>query len=130
MPTLAKDFTIKLQNDRPGTLANAFDAIAKAGINIEGYAEIEGTLHVLTQDAAATRRAFESAGLKVAREDDVVVADVVDRPGVAANIFRQIADADVNVTSSYVATNNRIVVGSANPAKVQEITAKQKAAIS
>jgi hypothetical protein len=127
MPTLAKDFTIKLQNDRPGTLAKAFDAVAKAGINIEGYAEIEGTLHVVTQDAAATRKAFESVGLTVSREDDVVVADVVDRPGVAASIFRQIADANVNVTTSYVATNNRIVVGATNLAKVQEITAKQAA---
>jgi hypothetical protein len=127
MPTVAKDFTVRLQNDRPGTLANAFDAIAKAGINIEGYAEIEGILHVLTQDAAATRKAFESAGLTVSREDDVVVADVVDRPGVAANIFRQIADANVNVTTSYVAINNRIVVGATNLAKVQEITAKQAA---
>jgi hypothetical protein len=128
MPTLAKDFTVKLQNDRPGTLAKAFDAVANAGINIEGYAEIEGTLHVLTQDAAATRKALESAGLTVAREEDVVVADVVDRPGVAASIFRQIADANVNVTTSYVATNNRIVVGAANLAKVQEITGKQTAA--
>ena len=130
MPTLAKDFTIKLQNDRPGTLANAFDAVAKAGINLEGYAEIEGTLHVLARDAAATRKALESAGLTVAHEEDVVVADVVDRPGVAANIFRQIADANVNVTTSYVATNNRIVVGATNLEKVQEITAKQTAGIS
>ena len=128
MPTLAKDFTIKLQNDRPGTLADAFDAVAKAGVNIDGYAEIEGILHVLTQNAAATRTALESAGLTVAREDDVVVADVVDRPGVAANIFRQIADANVNVTTSYVATNNRIVVGANNLAKVQEITGQQRAA--
>ena len=129
MPTIAKDFTIKLQEDRPGALANAFEAVAKTGINVEGYAEIEGMLHVLTLDSAAARRAFESAGLTVAREEDVVVADVVDRPGVAANIFRQIADAKVNVTFSYVATNNRIVIGATNLAKVQEITAKQSAAI-
>lgn len=129
MPTLAKDFTIKLQEDRPGTLAKAFEAVAKTGINIEGYAEIEGVLHLLTQDSAAARRALESAGLTVVREEDVVVADVVDRPGVAANIFRQIADAKVNVTFSYVATNNRLVISATNLAKVQEITAKQSAAI-
>jgi hypothetical protein len=128
MPTLAKDFTIKLQEDRPGTLANAFDALARASINIEGYAETEGILHVLTQNSAA-RQAFESAGLTIVREEDAVVADVVDRPGVAANIFRQIADAKVNVTFSYVATNNRLVIGATNLVKVQEITAKQAAAI-
>jgi hypothetical protein len=127
MPTLAKDFTIKLE-DRPGTLANAFDALAKSGINIEGYTETEGTLHVLTKDAAAARKALEAAGLSVVRDEDVVVANVVDRPGVAAGIFRQIADAKVNVTFSYVATNNRLVIGANNLAKVQEITAKHSAA--
>jgi hypothetical protein len=128
MPTLTKDLTVKLQEDRPGALARAFEAVAKAGVNIAGYAETEGTLHVLTQDPAAARKAFESAGLTVVREDDVVVADVVDRPGVAANIFRQIAEAKVNVTFSYVATNNRLVIGATNVAKVQEITAKHSAA--
>jgi hypothetical protein len=128
MPTLAKDLAIQLQEDKPGTLAKAFEAVAKTSINIEGYAENEGKLHVLTQDPAGARRAFESAGLTVVREEDVVVANVIDRPGVAANIFRQIADAKVNVTFSYVATNNRLVIGATNLAKVQEITARQSAA--
>lgn len=130
MQTLAKDLTIKLQNDRPGALAKAFEAIAKAGVNVDGYAEIEGTLHVLTSDPASTRKALESAGLKISREDDVVAAEVADRPGVAANIFRQIADANVNVTFSYVATNTRVVIGASNVAKVQEIVSKQAATIS
>lgn len=129
MQTLAKDFTIKLQDDRPGALAKAFEAIAKTGVNVEGYSETDGTLHVLTNDAASTRKALEGAGLKVSREEDVVVADVTDRPGVAANIFRQIADADVNVTFSYVATNNRVVIGASNVARAAEIVSRQGAAI-
>jgi hypothetical protein len=129
MHTLAKDFTVKLQEDRPGAIARAFEAIAKAGVNIEGYAEIEGTLHVLTSDPAAARRALESAGLKVSREEDAVVAEVANRPGVAANIFRRIADENVNVTFSYLATGNRVVVGAANVTKVGEIVAKEIAAI-
>jgi hypothetical protein len=128
MPTLAKDLTIKLQDDKPGTLAKAFEALGKSGINIDGYSETDGMLHVLTQNAAGARKAFESAGLSVAHEDDVVVATVVDRPGVAASIFRQIADAKVNVTFSYVATNNRLVIGATNVAKVQEIATKQSTA--
>ena len=47
MHNLAKELTVSLQEDRPGTLASATKAIAKAGINIDGYAEIEGSLHVL-----------------------------------------------------------------------------------
>ncbi|MGH3117818.1 MAG: hypothetical protein ACRD1S_02100 [Vicinamibacterales bacterium] len=129
MQTLAKDFTIKLQDDRPGALAKAFEAIARTGINVDGYSETDGTLHLLTGDVASTRKALESAGLTVSREDDVVVAEVMDRPGVAAGIFRQIADANVNVTFSYVATNNRVVIGASNVAQVAEIVSKQVAAI-
>jgi hypothetical protein len=129
MQTLATDFTIKLQNDRPGTLASVFETIAKTGVNVDGYSETDGTLHLLTGNAASTRKALEAAGLKVSREEEVVVAEVQDRPGVAATIFRQIADADVNVTFSYVATNNRVVIGATNVAKAAEIVSKQGAAI-
>src|SRR5438445_11042198 len=98
MQTTAKDLAIDLGQDRPGTIAKAFDAIAKTNINIDGYcATGEGTLHVLTKDPEATRRAVEGAGFKVREARDVVVADVADRPGTAAQIFRQIADAEGNV---------------------------------
>lgn len=129
MQTLARDLTVNLKEDRPGALARALEAVAQANVNIDGYAEIEGTLHVLTLDAKATRRALEAAGLTVVREEEVVVVDLVDRPGVAAGIFRQIADRKVNVTFSYVATGNRIVVGASNIAAVKEIVSKQVAAI-
>ena len=129
MQTPAKDFTITLGDNRPGALATAFEALSGSGININGYAEIEGTLHLLTADASSARKALETAGLTVAREADVAVAEVTDRPGVAARIFRQIADAKVNVDFSYVATNNRIVVGASDVAKVKEILAQQAAKV-
>lgn len=121
MHKLMKDLTVELGADRPGTLGKAFDTIAKAGINVEGFAEIAGTLHVLTGDPARTRGALESGGFRVRAEDEVVVVDVSDRPGVAAAIFRQLGDADVNVGFAYVATNNRLTVGTANVAKAAEI---------
>jgi hypothetical protein len=130
MHTLGKDLTIDLGSDQPGTLGKAFDAIAKAGVNIDGYAEIGGTLHVLSGDSKATRRAVESAGFRITREDDVVVVNVPDRPGVAAGIFRQLGDANVNVGFSYVATGNRVVVGAANITKAVEIVARQAAIVS
>lgn len=127
MHTVRKDLTIDLGTDRPGELAKAFDTIANAGINVDGYAEIGGTLHVLTPDVTATRRALESAGFRVQNEEDVAVVDVADHPGVAAKIFRHIADANVNVTRSYVATDNRMIIGASNIAKVAEILSKEAA---
>lgn len=127
MHTLMKDLTIELGSDKPGALAKAFGAIATAGINVDGYAEVGGTLHLLTPDAAATRRALEPAGFRVNKEEEVAVVSVQDKAGVAAKIFRQIGDAGVNVTFSYVATGNRMVIGASNVAKVAEILAKEAA---
>ncbi len=121
MHKILKDLTVELDADRPGILGKAFDTIAKAGINIEGFAELAGTLHILTGDAAATKRALESGGFRVTHDDEVVVFDVVDRPGVAANIFRQLGDGNVNVTFAYVAIGNRLAVGAANIKKAAEI---------
>lgn len=129
MHTLMKDLTVELGADRPGTLGRAFDAIAEAGVNIDGFAEIAGTLHVLTGDAPTTRRALESGGFRVTRDDDVVVVEATDRPGVAANIFRQLGDANVNVTFAYVATNTRVAIGAVNVPKATEILSRTGATI-
>ncbi|HEV8469764.1 MAG TPA: hypothetical protein VGR46_09170 [Candidatus Limnocylindria bacterium] len=121
MQTIAKDLAIDLGQDRPGTIAKVFEAIAKANINVDGYcATGEGTLHTLTKDPAATRKAIEGAGFKVREERDVVVADAADRPGTAAQIFRQIADAEVNVDLTYSLASSRLVVSSKDFAKLKE----------
>jgi hypothetical protein len=123
MATNAKDLTIIVPN-RPGQVAKVADAIAKAGINIDGFCGVatngEGVLHVLTQDSAATRRAVEGAGLKCRDEREVVVLDAEDRPGVLANVFRQIADQEISLEFGYLATNNRLVLGAKDAAKVRE----------
>ena len=120
MQTTGKDICIDLGQDRPGMIAKAFDAIAKAKINVDGYSEDEGTLHVFTTNPAAARKAIEGAGFKVKDERDVVVADAEDRPGTAARLFHQIADAEVNVEFSYSLASSRIVVGSKDFAKLKE----------
>ena len=128
MQTLMGDLTITLE-DQPGTLAKATEAIAKAGINIEGAAGIpcggEGVFHVLTKDAQATRRALESAGFKISAEQQVVVIDLEDKPGTSASLYRRIADAKLNVNLTYVATNNRVVVGADNIQKLKEVLTKE-----
>jgi hypothetical protein len=133
MQMLMGDLTVELE-DRPGTLAKATEAIAKAGINIEGAAGLPcggvGVFHLLTKDAQATRKALESAGFKITAERQVLCVDVEDKPGTAAKIFRRIADASVNLDLVYEATNNRLVVGGDNIQKVKEILDREPAATS
>jgi len=110
MAHVATDLAVTLPEDRPGMLAKAVNALSSAGINLEGHAEMEGVVHVLTTDADATRQALESAGFRVVKEQQVVLVQVEDRPGSAAGIFRRIADAKVNIRFSYLATRNRLVI--------------------
>lgn len=111
MHRVATDLTVAFERDQPGTLALATEAIARAGINIDACAELDGRLHLVTSDAAAARAAVTAAGFAVAGEQQVLVIDAVDRPGTAAAIFRRLADAGVNIHFAYVGARNRIVIG-------------------
>jgi hypothetical protein len=111
MAHVATDLAVTLPEDRPGMLAKAVQALSSANINLEGHAEMEGVVHVLTTDATAARLALESEGFRILKEQQVVLVQVEDRPGAAASIFRRIADAKVNLRFSYLATGNRLVVG-------------------
>lgn len=114
MAHLATDLSVTLPEDRPGTLARAIKAIGAAGINIDGYAEMGGVVRVLTTDMARTRQALEREGFRVVDEQQVCVVEVSDRPGAAGEVFQRIADAGINISFSYLATRNRLVIGAAN----------------
>ena len=94
-----KEFSLTL-DDRPGTLAKATDAIAKAGINIEGYCAVpsgnsgKGTFRVVTKDPANTRKALE--------------------------IFRKLAENELNVGPTYSITQNRIVISADDFSKLRD----------
>lgn len=122
-PHIAADLAVTLPEDRPGMLARALGSISEGGINIDGYAEIDGTVHVLTTDLAATRECLQRAGFRKLQEQDVVVIPVADEPGAAARVFQRIADAGINVRYSYLATSNRLVISTDNPQAVLEALA-------
>jgi hypothetical protein len=111
---MAKDMTIALE-DRPGILAELGEALGGADINIEGFCGYtsgsRGILHLLVDDAAATRDALGGTGIEVQDERDVVVVDVEDRPGALGVIARRIANAGVSLNLAYLATNTRLVLG-------------------
>ncbi|MGH2500059.1 MAG: hypothetical protein ACRDF0_08235 [Candidatus Limnocylindria bacterium] len=121
--TTAKDLTVVLQ-DRPGTIAKACEAIAKAGINIEGHCGVpsdgQGIFHVLTMDAGGARRALEGAGFEVREQRDIVVVDTEDRPGVLAGLFRKVAEADVNVDLTYSLVAGRVAIGSKDIGRLRD----------
>jgi hypothetical protein len=124
MAHLAEDLAVTLDEDRPGMLAKAIGCVSAAGINIDGYAEMNGMVHVLTTDLPATRRCLNEAGFKIVQEQHVVLVPVADEPGAAAQVFQRIADAHVNVRYSYLATRNRLVIAAENPEAIMAAVAQ------
>jgi hypothetical protein len=103
MPT---DLTVVLR-DRPGELARLGEVIGGAGVNIRGLAaftgEGSGIIHVLVDDDAVARatEGLRGAGLGVADEREVLVVDVVDRPGSLGELARELSEANVNIDLAY-----------------------------
>ena len=96
-------------------MATLADALGKAGVNIYGMCGFpvgrKGLIHILTENARATRSALREVGISTRGERDVLVMELEDRPGEAARIFRQIADAGANIDLVYLATSTRLVIG-------------------
>lgn len=110
-----KDLTVSLE-DRPGTLADLGEATGRAGMNIEGVCattqEGQGVVHILVEDAAATRAALSDAGIEVVGERDVLVVDVENRPGTMGEVARRIGSAGVNIELAYTTFGAvRLVLG-------------------
>ena len=95
-------FIVELKNT-PGALADVTEAIAHKGINITGFtgaaAGASGSVTLITNDEAGTRRALADAGFK-AREVELVAAVVADKVGSLAETARRLADAGVNIEAA------------------------------
>jgi hypothetical protein len=126
LPHIAADLAVTLPEDRPGMLARAIGSVSRAGINIDGYTEMSGVVHVLTTDLAGTRRVLDEAGFRFIQEQQIVLVPVQNEPGAAARVFQRIADAHVNVRYSYLATGNRLVIATDNPDAVLRAVAAQE----
>lgn len=118
---MATDLAVTVE-DKPGELAKLGEATGRAGVNLDGVCcfSCEGrfVVHVLVDDAAATRRALEDAGYTSIEEREAVVVGLEDRPGALGETARKIADAGVNIELAYLATNTRLVLGVADLDKV------------
>ena len=115
---MATDLTLYL-NDQPGELARVGDVLGQAGANIAGLCALpsgggQAEVHILVQDATAAFEALQSAGIRIAAEQEVLVLKIEDRPGALGEIARRLGEARVNLTMAYLATNTRLVLAADN----------------
>ena len=110
---MATDLTVGLIN-RPGTLAQASDALGRAGVNIEGACGFvsgeQAVYHVLVEDLERARRSLIDAGFEIQEERQVALTPIENRPGAAAALLRRIADAGLNVELLYMTGDGRLVL--------------------
>lgn len=122
MPT---DLTIEL-SDTAGELARLGRALGDGGVNIEGlcamtHGSATAEVHVLVDDAEAAFTALGAASIVVETEQEVLVMEVHDRPGVLGDVGTRLGDAGVSVTLIYMATGTRLVIGADDLAAAKAI---------
>lgn len=110
----AWDLTISVP-DRPGVLAKLSQELGRDGINIEGVSggRMDGKAHVqlLVENRDKAREVVKRLGHEVVTEREVLVEKLEDRPGVLGERLQAVADAGINLTTVYLATDTRIVLG-------------------
>lgn len=109
----------------PGALARVATAVSDAGVNIAAATCVgsgdRAELHILVRYAEAAKHSLAISHMAVNREREVVVVDVHDRPGELADLARKIARAGVNLDLVYVATGDRVVLGSTDLAALKKV---------
>jgi hypothetical protein len=103
---MLKQISIFLEN-APGRLYEATKALGEAGINLRALSLVDtsdfGVLRLLVSDVAAARRIMMEKHLP-ARVDNVVAAEIEDKPGSLARVLGPLLDAKVNVSYMYAFT--------------------------
>lgn len=111
---MATDLTLYL-DDEPGELARVGDLLGQAGANIEGLCAVasgggQAEVHILVQDPTPAFEALQRAGIKIESEEEVLVLAIEDRPGTLGEVARKLGEAEINLTTAYLATNTRLVL--------------------
>ena len=98
-----KQITVSIENSS-GRLLEVTRALADAGINLRALNLVDtgdfGQLRLLVSDVQKARRIMMKKHLP-ARVDEVVAAEIEDKPGSLANMLKPILDMKVNIIYAY-----------------------------
>ena len=111
-----KQISVFIEN-APGRLFEVSNTLGNAGINIRASNLVDtgdwGVLRLLVSDVDATLRIMMEKHVP-ARVDDVVAAEIDDRPGSLAKLLKPLLDAKVNVIYTYsligVSSGNAVLI--------------------
>lgn len=121
-----KQFNVFVE-DRVGELARVAEALAQSAINIRGLATDRygprPAVKIITDDELSTRKALSRGGFEF-EESEVVVVDLIDRPGEIAKAAKRAAKAGVNIGSVFLIGKKdmpaALALGTDNPKKAKK----------
>ena len=95
-------------SNRPGTLTRVCAALAEAGINIHGLAISDTVDHsvvrMVVSDPTKALMLLGETGV-LALENEVLMIDAANEPGVLAKMAERLAEAKINIEYAYMATD-------------------------
>jgi hypothetical protein len=98
-----KQIVVSIEN-APGRLYEVTDALGKAGINLRALNLVDtgafGQLRLLVSDVAKARRILMKMQIS-AFVNEVVAAEIEDKPGSLAKLLKPLKEASVNVVFMY-----------------------------
>jgi hypothetical protein len=118
-------------SNRPGALARVCDALAKAEINIHALATSDtidhSVLRMVVSEPTKALMLFGESGV-LALENDVIMIEGDNAPGMLARIAERLATADVNIEYAYLAASPKadrglIILRPSDVAKAQRALA-------
>ena len=98
-----KQITISIENS-PGRLYEVTNALGKAGINLRALNLVDtgafGQLRLLVSDITKTRRILMEMQMP-AKVNEVIAAEIEDKPGSLSAMLKPLMDGKVNVIYTY-----------------------------
>jgi len=101
--TVTKQLSVMMENKR-GALAELCTRLAEKAVNIVGLMVPEqmgvAPIRLVVNNGDAARKVLEAMGLQFT-EEDVLAAQVSDRPGALGRLTRKLADHNLDVKYAY-----------------------------
>ncbi|MFQ6106153.1 MAG: hypothetical protein ACE5QF_00990 [Thermoplasmata archaeon] len=118
-----KEFKVYSENKR-GELARIAEALAQSSVNIEAIASENSHprsfLRIVTNDVNTTKKALSREGYEF-EEKNIIVVDLIDRPGELAKLAKRMARAGVNIESIYLLEKARVALAVDKPDDAKKI---------
>lgn len=101
---LGKELVVTVPN-KVGILANMSKILADHGINVEGVAgyaaETEAKIMIVAEDTLRAKEALVKGGYKNCKENEVLVVDLINKPGALKGITAKLAADKIDIRYTY-----------------------------